>query len=72
VQRQVRKVALGAEVYRETDGGGTLAGSTGFSAGAVVDLSEVHHLLASFGTGRGPQHLHAYLAWQLTFGPAAP
>lgn len=70
VQRQVGQVALGVEVYRETDGGGTLAGSNGFSVGAVVDLSDVHHLLASFGTGRGPQDLHAYLAWQLTFGPA--
>ncbi len=69
VQRQMGSLALGAEVYRETDGPRTLAGSNGFSVGAVLDLSDVHHLLMSFGAGQGPQNLHAYLGWQLTLGP---
>ena len=70
LQRCFGQVALGAEVYRETDSPRTLAGATGFSVGAIVDLSERHHLLASFGgTGRGPQDLHAYLGWLVTLGP---
>jgi hypothetical protein len=69
VQRRMGPVALGAEVYRETDSGRTLAGANGFSVGAVADVSELHHLLVSFGAGQGPQDLHAYLGWQLTFGP---
>ncbi len=68
VQRQMGPVALGAEVYRETDGPRTLTGSNGFSLGAVIDLSSVHHLLLSFGAEQGPQDLHAYLGWQLTLG----
>ncbi len=69
VQRQTGPVALGAEVYRETETDRTLAGANGFSVGAVVDVSELHHLLLSFGAGEGRQDLHAYLGWQLTFGP---
>jgi hypothetical protein len=67
VQRRVGPLALGAEVYRETDSPRTLSGATGFSAGAILDLSGLHHLLASFGAGGGD--LHAYLGWQMTFGP---
>lgn len=70
LQRRIGPVAVGAEVFHETDGPATLRGDTGFSVGAVVDLSELHHLLVSFGSGGGPLDLHAYLAWQLTFGPA--
>ena len=69
VQRSFGPVAVGAELYRETDSATTLAGSNGFSVGAIADLSERHHLLASFGTGSGPQDLHAYLGWLMTFGP---
>ena len=69
LQRRVGPAALGAEVFHETDGPATLAGDTGFSVGAVVDVSELHHLLVSFGAGGGPLDLHAYLGWQLTFGP---
>jgi hypothetical protein len=68
VQRRMGPVAVGAEVYRETDSATTLAGANGFSVGAVVDLSEVHHLLVSVGGGSGSQ-AHAYLGWQATFGP---
>jgi hypothetical protein len=70
LQRQLGAVALGAEVYRETDSVRTLAGATGFSVGAVVDLSERHHLLASFGGGQGLDQWHAYLGWLVTLGPA--
>ncbi len=69
VQRRMGPVALGVELYRETESARTLAGANGFSVGAVVDMSDVHHLLLSFGTGPGPQNLHAYLGWQLTLRP---
>jgi hypothetical protein len=69
VQRRMGPVALGVELYRETESARTLAGANGFSGGAVVDMSNVHHLLLSFGAGPGSQDLHAYLGWQLTFGP---
>jgi hypothetical protein len=70
VQRQVGPVALGAEVYREASAR-TLAGANGFTVGAVVDLSQLHHLLLSLGGEQRPWDLHAYLGWQLTFGPRA-
>jgi hypothetical protein len=69
LQRQVGLAALGAEVYRETSSGRTLAGRDGFDVGAVVDLSALHHLLLSIGAEGGPREVHAYLGWQLTFGP---
>lgn len=69
VQRRMGPAALGAELFRETDSPRTLAGANGFNAGAVVDLSELHHLLLSFGAGPTTRELHAYLGWQLTFGP---
>lgn len=69
LQRQVGPASVGAEVFHETDRVSSLAGRIGFSVGAVVDLSELHHLLVSIGTDSGPVDLHAYLGWQLTFGP---
>jgi hypothetical protein len=69
VQRRMGPVALGAELYRETESAQTLAGANVFDVGAVVDWSELHHLLVSFGAGPAARELHAYLGWQLTFGP---
>jgi len=69
LQRRVGPVAIGAEVFHETDTERTLAGDSGFTVGAVANLSERHHLLVSFGGGPGSQLLHAYLGWQVTFGP---
>jgi hypothetical protein len=69
VQRRVGPVAIGAEVFHQTDSERALAGASGFTVGLVADLGEHHHLLASFGGGPGSQVLHAYLGWQVTFGP---
>ncbi len=64
-------VTLGAEVFyasARTVGG---TGEVRFNLGLVVDLSALHHLLASGGTRIGsPFSGQFYLAWQLTFGPA--
>ena len=69
LQRRVGPVAVGAEIFHETDGAATLRGDTAFGVGVVADVSELHHLLVSLGAGSGPLSFHAYLGWQLTFGP---
>jgi hypothetical protein len=69
IQRRLGPVVIGAEVFHETDSESTLAGANGFTVGMVADLSDHHHVLASFGGGPGSQVLHAYLGWQVTFGP---
>ncbi len=69
LQRRIGPVAVGAEVFHETDSTGTLSGTTGYALGAVVDFSDLHHLLVSVGEGDAGKDLRVYLGWQLTFGP---
>jgi hypothetical protein len=71
VQREISKqFSLGAEIFHRTisfEGGEE---STGFQLGAIIKLTENHHLL--FSAGRdfdGPNLFTAYLAYQFTFGP---
>jgi hypothetical protein len=41
-----------------------------FNIGAVLDLTEMHHLLLSGGRGvEGPNLFQGYVAYQATFGP---
>ncbi|HET7754126.1 MAG TPA: hypothetical protein VFK85_09470 [Anaeromyxobacteraceae bacterium] len=70
-QRRVGPLAIGAEVFHETDSNRTLSGATGFSVGTVVDFSPLHHLLVSIGEQDAGKNVIAYLGWQLTFGPAS-
>jgi hypothetical protein len=66
-------VALGAEVFYESARTSDGTGEVGFDLGLVVDLSPIHHLLASGGTRIGtPFAGQFYLGYQLTFGPAEP
>ena len=45
----------------------------GWNIGAIIDFSENHHLLLSAGRDiRGPDRLHAYIGYQLTFGFGDP
>ena len=72
VQRQLRDdLAVGVEVFHETaqtDGGRS---DTRMNLGVTWDLSDTYHILASAGpTLQGPSRYQAYLAFQLTFGPA--
>jgi len=72
IQKQVRPgLTVGAEVFHETaqsDGGRT---ATKMNVGVIWDLDEKRHMLASVGpTIQGPSGYQAYLAFQLTFGPA--
>lgn len=62
------KFSLGAEVFHGTSMAVGVAAQTRFNIGAIIDVTEHHHLLASAGSGVGGG-LQAYVAYQLTFGP---
>jgi hypothetical protein len=71
VQREMSKMlTLGAELFSQT--GRTEEGKTqtGFTLGAVVNLTDDHHLLFSSGCDiHGENRFSAYCAYQYTFGP---
>ena len=68
-QCQVYKsVLLGAEVYHRTAMRIGTQADTAFNLGAVIDISERHHLLFSAGRSiAGPTEFQAYSAYQFTF-----
>jgi hypothetical protein len=72
LQRQLLEwLTVGAEVFHQTPAGLTGESESRFNVGAVVDFSEVHHLLLSAGRGfEGPNLFQGYVAYQVTFGPA--
>jgi hypothetical protein len=42
----------------------------GFNAGAIINLTENHHILFSAGSDiSGPNRFSGYIAYQFTFGP---
>jgi len=42
----------------------------GFNGGAIINITENHHILMSMGTDiDGPANFFSYIAYQLTFGP---
>ena len=68
VQRQLGPVALGAEVYYQTADAVNERGELDFDLGAVVDVTEHHHLLISAGRSIvGDTRFQDYLGYQLTF-----
>ena len=71
VQRELSELlAVGAEllyVTADTEDGGD---SSGFNVGAIINLTEQHHLLFSIGQDiHGPNDLAMYVGYQFTFGP---
>lgn len=71
VQRELSKaLTLGGElIYRtaDTDGGDN---SFGFNVGAIINLTENHHILFSAGSDfSGPTRFQCYIGYQFTFGP---
>lgn len=71
VQREIsRGLILGGElIYRtaDTDDGDN---SLGFNAGAIINLTENHHILFSAGSDiSGPNRFSSYIGYQFTFGP---
>ena len=71
VQRRILEwLALGVEIFHQTPRAHGGASDTRFNVGAVVDLSETHHLLLSAGRSvDGPILFQGYAAWLVTFGP---
>ena len=74
VQREINsKLTLGVEVFHETSKQEGAGSTTGFNVGAIINFSELQHLLLSAGHSvQGPGEFRAYIAYQLTFGPGKP
>jgi len=72
VQLQVRpNLAVGAEVFHETAQTVGDRSDAKLNFGVTWDLNDTRHILASFGPMLlGPRGYQAYIAFQLTFGPA--
>ena len=71
LQREITKqFSLGAELFHRTisrEGGES---GTGFNVGAVINLTEDHHILLSAGRDfDGPNLFTSYISYQFTFGP---
>jgi hypothetical protein len=71
VQREISKaLTLGGElIYKtaDTDDGDN---SFGFNIGAIINLTENHHILFSAGSDfSGPTRFQCYIGYQFTFGP---
>ena len=71
VQRDLAAyLTLGAEIFRETRNAAGDEGNTGYSLGAVINVSDAHHVLLSAGRNiSGPGAAALYLGYQLTFEP---
>jgi len=62
-------ILIGAEVYHQTDVEADFPNvGTAFNIGAVIDLSDQHHILFSAGRSiDGPTQFQCYIAYQFTF-----
>jgi Putative MetA-pathway of phenol degradation len=69
VQRRLGKaLTLGAEIFHQTPDHPGGESDSRFNVGAIIDVSETHHLLLSAGRGfNGPNRFQGYGAWLLTF-----
>ncbi len=73
LERPTGPEPLVIEPYEEPDSPRRrVAGEDARSLGAVLDLSELPHLLVALGAGGGRRHLHAYLGWQVTVAAERP
>jgi hypothetical protein len=69
LERREGPEPLVIEAYEEPDSPRRrVVGENALAVGAVLDLSELPHLLLALGAGGGARHLHAYLGWQVTVG----
>ena len=70
-QRDLSNVlTIGAELFAATNQPGTRGTEVGFNAGAIINVSENHHILASGGRDiAGLNQFTSYIAYQFTFGP---
>jgi hypothetical protein len=69
-RRVVDQLALGAEVFYQTAREAADKGDARFNVGAVLDITEIHHVLLSAGRGfSGPNLFQGYAAYLVTLGP---
>lgn len=71
IQREINKtLTLGTEIYYKTASTEDSGDTTGYSVGAIVNLTENHHILLSCGQDvKGPNYFSTYVGYQFTFGP---
>jgi hypothetical protein len=71
IQREINKtLTLGTELYYKTAGTEDSKDTTGYTFGAIINITENHHILLSAGQDiDGPNYLSAYIGYQFTFGP---
>lgn len=71
IQRSINStLTLGTELYYKTASTEDGEGATGYTVGAVINITENHHILLSAGQDiAGPNYLSAYIGYQFTFGP---
>jgi len=63
-------LTLGAELFGQTKTTDTGMNRTGYTIGAIVNLTDYHHLLFSAGSDiHGENRFSAYFAYLYTFGP---
>ena len=69
VQRDVSQyLTLGGEIFHQTPSEVGGESNTGFNVGAIINFSELHHLLLSAGRNfSGPNDAFYYIGYQLTF-----
>lgn len=74
VQRElVEGLAVGAEVFDLTPKETGDENDVRFNVGAVIDITDTHHILLSAGRGFVSSNMfQGYLAYQVTFGPSSP
>ena len=71
LEAKLGAISPGFEIFHGTSRQEGEPGETRFNVGAVLDVTELHHVLASAGRvlGSGPPGFQWYLAYQLTIGP---
>jgi hypothetical protein len=63
-------LVLGAELFTQTKDADDAKSRIGFNVGAIVNVTDHHHLLFSVGSDiHGDNRVSAYGAYQYTFGP---
>jgi hypothetical protein len=69
VQRDMSQyLTLGGELFHQTPSEVGGESNTGFNVGAIINFSELHHLLLSAGRNfSGPSDVFYYIGYQLTF-----
>jgi hypothetical protein len=71
IQRSINStLTLGTELYYKTASTEDGESAKGYTVGAVINITENHHILLSAGQDiDGPTYLSAYIGYQFTFGP---